>query len=80
MNRVGQPVGWLLTGIGRAYLSFCPESEREGILGRLRKSKKPEDRLAHDQKRLDKIFAETRQRGYALAIAFLSEGRMEILR
>jgi IclR family transcriptional regulator, mhp operon transcriptional activator len=64
MNRVGQPVGWLLTGVGRAYLSFCPRRERESILARLRKSGKPEDRLANDQKKLEKIFAETRQRGY----------------
>lgn len=64
-NRVGQPVGWLLTGVGRAYLAFCPEPERERILRRLRKSKKPEDRLARYPKRLDQILAETRARGYA---------------
>jgi IclR family mhp operon transcriptional activator len=63
-NRIGQPVGWLLTGVGRAYLAFCPEQEREGILQRLRNSDKPEDRLARDRRRLDKILAETRARGY----------------
>jgi IclR family transcriptional regulator, mhp operon transcriptional activator len=61
---VGQPVGWLLTAVGRAYLAFCPNKEREAILRRLRKTNKPDDRLAHDPKRLDKILAETRQRGY----------------
>ncbi|MPZ39463.1 MAG: helix-turn-helix domain-containing protein [Rhizobiales bacterium] len=64
MNRVGQPVGWLLTGVGRAYLAFCPDKERETILQRLRKSDKPEDRLARDPKRLERIFAETREKGY----------------
>jgi IclR family transcriptional regulator, mhp operon transcriptional activator len=63
-SRVGQPVGWLLTGVGRAYLAFCPEKEREKILQRLRKSDKPDDRLARDSKRLEKILAETRARGY----------------
>jgi IclR family mhp operon transcriptional activator len=63
-NRVGQPVGWLLTGVGRAYLAFCPDEEREAILRRLRRSDKPEDRLAREPKRLDKILTETRQRGY----------------
>jgi IclR family mhp operon transcriptional activator len=63
-NRVGQSIGWLLTGVGRAYLAFCPEKEREEILQRLRKSDKADDRLAHDPKRLNKILAETRARGY----------------
>jgi IclR family transcriptional regulator, mhp operon transcriptional activator len=64
-DRVGQRVGWVLTGVGRAYLAFCPEREREAILRRLRRSDKPDDRLARDPRRLDRILAETRQRGYA---------------
>jgi IclR family mhp operon transcriptional activator len=64
-DRVGQHVGWLLTGVGRAYLAFCPEQERESILQRLRKSEKPDDRLARDPKRLEQIFAEVRERAYA---------------
>jgi IclR family transcriptional regulator, mhp operon transcriptional activator len=63
-RRVGQSIGWLLTAVGRAYLAFCPEPEREGILARLRKSDNPDDRLARDPKRLDRILAETRHRGY----------------
>ena len=62
-NRVGQRVGWLLTGVGRAYLAFCPDREREGLLKRLRKSDKPDDWLARDPKRLDKIFAENARAG-----------------
>lgn len=64
-DRVGQHVGWLLTGVGRAYLAFCPEQERERILQRLRRSEKPDDRLAREPKRLEEIFAEVRERGYA---------------
>ena len=48
-NRVGQSIGWLLTGVGRAYLAFCPDKEREELLQRLRKSDKPDDWLARDR-------------------------------
>jgi IclR family transcriptional regulator, mhp operon transcriptional activator len=64
MVRIGQPVNWLLTGVGRAYLAFCPDRERESILQRLRRSDQPEDRLARDPKQVDKILAETRAKGY----------------
>jgi IclR family mhp operon transcriptional activator len=50
--------------MGRAYLAFCPEQERNGILQMLRRSDKSEDHLARDPKRLDRILAETRARGY----------------
>jgi IclR family transcriptional regulator, mhp operon transcriptional activator len=63
---IGSPVNWLLSGVGRAYLAYCPDQEREGILRRLRKSDKPVDRLAHEPKRLEAILAETRRRGFAL--------------
>jgi IclR family mhp operon transcriptional activator len=62
-NRVGQFVGLLLTGVGRAYLAFCPQ-ERDCILQWLRSFDKPEDRLARDPKRLARILGETRQRGF----------------
>jgi IclR family mhp operon transcriptional activator len=65
-REIGTKVNWLLTGVGRAYLASCPDDERERILGRLRKSDKPEDRLAHDPARLAHIFAETRNRGYGI--------------
>jgi IclR family transcriptional regulator, mhp operon transcriptional activator len=63
---IGRSVNWLLSAVGRVYLAYCPDKEREQILGRLRKSDKPEDRLAHEPKRLEKILAETRQRGYGI--------------
>ena len=52
--------------MGRAYLAYCPEKERERILALLRKSGKTEDRLASDLKRLDRILAETRMKGYGI--------------
>jgi IclR family transcriptional regulator, mhp operon transcriptional activator len=63
-NLIGQPVNWLMTGLGRAYLAYCPEREREDILQRLRKSDQLEDRLARDPKQVERILAETRARGY----------------
>ncbi len=65
-NRVGTPVNWLLSAVGRAYLAFCPECERKKVLGLLRKSDLQENWLARDQKRLDEILSETRKRGYGL--------------
>jgi IclR family mhp operon transcriptional activator len=59
-------VNWLLTGVGRAYLAFCPSNEREHILKMLRRSEKPEDHLARDLKRLDRILSETRARGFGV--------------
>jgi IclR family mhp operon transcriptional activator len=54
----------LMTGVGRAYLAWCPEKEREEILERLRNYDRPRDWLVRNPKRLDKILAETRERGY----------------
>jgi IclR family transcriptional regulator, mhp operon transcriptional activator len=64
LTRVGQPVNWLMTGVGRAYLAFCPLQERDAIVRLLRKSDQFEDQLARDPKRIERILAETRARGY----------------
>jgi IclR family mhp operon transcriptional activator len=64
-DRVGTPVNWVLSAVGRAYLAYCPEQERTRILSRLRRSSLPENRLAHDPKRFERILAEVRSRGYA---------------
>jgi IclR family transcriptional regulator, mhp operon transcriptional activator len=66
VSRIGQPVNWLLSAVGRVYLAHCPDKEREEIVQRLRKSDKPEDRLARDVKRFERILSETRQRGYGV--------------
>ena len=62
--RVGTPINWVLSAVGRAYLAYCPEHERQKILVLLRKSNKPENQLARDPKRFDRILAETRLYGY----------------
>jgi IclR family mhp operon transcriptional activator len=65
VERVGGRVGWLMTGVGRAYLAWCPEKEREATLRMLRKSDNPEDWLTRDPRRFERILSEVRRRGYA---------------
>jgi IclR family transcriptional regulator, mhp operon transcriptional activator len=64
-NPVRFPSPWLGAAVGRAYLAWCSQKEREQILARLRKSSEPVDRLAREPKKLDTIFSEVRRRGYA---------------
>jgi IclR family transcriptional regulator, mhp operon transcriptional activator len=72
LTRIGQPVNWLMTGVGRAYLAFCPIEERDAIIGLLRKSDQFEDQLARDPKRIERILAETRVRGFGIRdVAFV---------
>jgi IclR family mhp operon transcriptional activator len=63
-ERIGLPVNWLNSAVGRAYLAFCSSKERQRIVDLLRGSSKPEDRLAREPSRLNAILAETRARGY----------------
>jgi len=63
-DRIGTPVNWPLSAVGRAYLAHCPNNECKKILALLRQSNKPENRIAHDAKRIDRILAETRTKGY----------------
>ena len=63
-ERIGGRVGWLMTGVGRAYLAWCPEKERDAVLRTLRKSSNPEDWLARDPRKLERILSEVRQQSY----------------
>jgi IclR family mhp operon transcriptional activator len=65
-DRIGTPVNWVLSAVGRAYLAYCPDKERERILAVLSRSTKTEDRLARDSKRFYRILAETRVNGYGI--------------
>jgi IclR family mhp operon transcriptional activator len=63
-ERIGLPVNWLQSGVGRAYLAYCPGKERQRIVDLLRNSTRPEDRLARDPTKLNAVLAEVRARGY----------------
>ncbi|HWI38355.1 MAG TPA: helix-turn-helix domain-containing protein [Burkholderiales bacterium] len=56
----------LWSAMGRAYLAFCPEAERDEILTALRASKAPEDALARQQKKVEALLSETRARAYGV--------------
>jgi IclR family transcriptional regulator, mhp operon transcriptional activator len=58
------PVNWMLSAVGRAYLAYCPKPECQKLLALLRRSDKPENRLARDTRRVDRILAEARAKGY----------------
>ena len=54
----------LWSAMGRAYLSFCPEQERQNIFKQLQLSKDKYDQITHNQHLIDRIISETKQRGY----------------
>ena len=56
----------LWSAMGRAYLAWCPEAEREEILAALRASRAPDDRMARNRTLLANLLRETRERGYAV--------------
>lgn len=56
----------LTSAIGRAYLSFCPPSQRDTLIDILARSVKEEDRLARPPRAdLQRILAEIKLQGYA---------------
>lgn len=56
----------LWSAMGRAYLAFCGDAEREEILDLLRGSNREENRPARDGRRIAQVLADTRVRGYAV--------------
>ena len=56
----------LATSMGRAYLAFCDDEEREEIVARLAETPGYWTDLARRPRLLGKLIAETRRRGYAL--------------
>lgn len=55
----------LLSALGRAYIAFCPETERQTILSVLRTANAPMNAMAKDEKAVTRLIAEIRKRGYA---------------
>jgi len=51
--------------LGRAYLAFCPVSERSMLLDMLTRSQAAEDRLASERKRALSLLAAIRKQGFA---------------
>jgi IclR family mhp operon transcriptional activator len=51
--------------LGRAYLAFCPVSERSILLDMLARSQEREDKLANERKRALSLLAAIRKQGFA---------------
>lgn len=68
VNRsVGARVPVMSTAVGRAYLAFCPDEERERILADVARDDDPAEALARDPAAVRDLIRETRERGYALS-------------
>jgi IclR family mhp operon transcriptional activator len=61
---VGRRLPMLYTSVGRAYLSFCPDEEREAILNLLRAREDEEGALARDETYIRRLVEHTRKTGY----------------
>lgn len=55
----------LVSALGRAYISFCPEEERRVLMALLRNSKSKMNAAARDGKYVDAMIDGIRRRGYA---------------
>lgn len=53
---------------GRAYLAHCPAAQRETLIGILARSGKDEDKLARARPELERLLAQIKAAGYALAV------------
>ena len=64
-ERIGLPVNWLWSGVGRAYLAHCPATERQRIIGLLAGSTKTGGPVgAPSRHGSTSSLAEVRARGY----------------
>jgi IclR family mhp operon transcriptional activator len=65
---VGYRIPLLQTGLGRAWLSYCSDEEREVILSDLRASSSPFDRAASNPQLIEQLISETRTQGYGTRV------------
>ncbi|EES26246.1 putative transcriptional regulator, IclR family [Burkholderia pseudomallei 1106b] len=49
-DKLDYEINILRSAVGRAYLAFCPDDEREEILEALRRSQRPGDELASNRR------------------------------
>jgi len=56
----------LWSALGRAYLAFCPDDEREEILATLRGSRHTEDKASQKQQWVDRLLKQTRKQGFGI--------------
>jgi IclR family mhp operon transcriptional activator len=68
----------LVAALGRAYLAFCPQEERELILAMLRASRARRNALAQDEKAVERLLSTIRQQGFASAATLHGDATMGI--
>ena len=64
----GRRLPILSTAAGRAYLSNVSDVERETLLDMIRQRNDEQAELAHDQKFVQRVMRETRERGYSISL------------
>ncbi len=69
LGPIGFRVNMLRSAVGRAYLAFCGEDERQVILQRLAASTDPGNYLANKPSTVENILNETRKCGYGVRAA-----------
>jgi IclR family transcriptional regulator, mhp operon transcriptional activator len=65
-ERINRRVPLLASALGRAYLAYCSETERQSIIALLRNSRRPVDRPAGDPGYLAALVRGVRRAGYAV--------------
>jgi IclR family mhp operon transcriptional activator len=69
-NYVNRRVPMLLSALGRAYIAFCAEDEREKITDLLRESSRDTDRMARDPRAVARLIQSVRRTGFASAVEY----------
>ena len=66
-DAIGFRIDMLVSAVGRAYLAFCPEAERERILAHLRRhpARYPNASVL-EGRAVERVLAQTRERGYGV--------------
>lgn len=66
----------LVSALGRAYIAFCPDEERETLLSLMRNSKARRNALARDGDAVERLVAGIRKRGYATTASLPGDALM----
>jgi IclR family mhp operon transcriptional activator len=64
-SSLGMRLSMVTRALGRAYLAFCDADEQKALIKVLKKSRKPEDAAARDERALRAVLKQTRMRGLA---------------
>jgi IclR family mhp operon transcriptional activator len=67
LNRdaIGHRINLPLSAVGRVYLAFCEDDERNELIERLKKSKNRANRIVRNDAKFAELLAEIRRLGYA---------------